>query len=106
MLPPVENTIKGGRQEVPMIQSMLVTYDLCNPGKNYDGLINAIRAYPFAECVCLSAWIIKTADTCTSVRDYLLLFMDSNDRLFVAALTSEAAWHNVMCGTDRIQNKF
>lgn len=26
--------------------------------------------------------------------------MDSNDRLFVATLTGEAAWYNVICDSD------
>jgi hypothetical protein len=89
-----------------MSQSKIVTYDLCTPGKNYDALIDAIKSYPFAERVCLSAWIIRSQENCTAVRDHLLRFMDKNDRLFVAALTGEAAWHNVMCGSDKIYKKF
>lgn len=89
-----------------MADSKIVTYDLCKPGKDYASLIKAIESFPFAQKVCLSTWVIKTPLDCTAVRDLLLRHMDNNDRLFVAALTGEAAWHKAICGTENIKGKF
>ncbi len=81
----------------------LITYDLCTPGKDYSGLISAIKSYPLWCKVTESCWIISTPKTCVQVRDHLNLYIDVNDRLFVASLTGEAAWVNVQCTDDGLK---
>lgn len=39
-----------------------------------------------------SVWIIVTDQTAVQIRDYLGPCLDSNDKLFVAKLSGEAAW--------------
>jgi hypothetical protein len=80
----------------------VITYDLCKPGQNYDNLIAAIKKYSWAK-VTESSWFIGTADSAATVRDNLLRYIDSGDRLMVAALTGEASWHNCLASTDDIK---
>ena len=83
-----------------MTSAKIVTYDLCNPGQNYAALIDRIKQYPKASKVTESCWLISTTWSCAKVRDDLTRFMDTNDKIFVAALTGEAAWKNIICCND------
>ena len=80
-----------------MANSKIITYDLCSPGRNYDDLYEKIKSYGTWAHICESTWIISTTDSCSDIRDNLKSVIDSNDRLFVAALTGGAAWSNVLC---------
>jgi len=75
----------------------LITYDLRAPGRNYDNLISAIKSYPNWGKITEAAWVINSTDSCEKIRDNLNAHIDANDRIFVAALTGEAAWKNVIC---------
>lgn len=70
----------------------LVTYDLNNSNKNYDGLIDAIKKFPWAK-ICRSSWAIKSDLDCESIRDRLKATIDSDDILFVAEFDDWAAWN-------------
>ena len=83
-----------------MTSAKIVTYDLCNPGQNYAALIDRIKQYPKVSKVTESCWLISTTWSCAKVRDDLTRFMDTDDKIFVAALTGEAAWKNIICGND------
>lgn len=78
----------------------LITYDLRKVGQNYDGLIQKIKSFITVAKLCESAWIVKTALSSVQVRDALKPQIDSNDRLFVASLTGEAAWFNTICDSN------
>ena len=79
------------------MSSKIIEYDLRAPGRNYNDLYKAIKAYGTWAHITESTWFIKTADSCSTVRDNLLAYLDGNDRLFVAELTGNAAWKNVIC---------
>lgn len=83
--------------------SMIIEYDLCSPGRNYDGLYKAIKAYGVWAHITESTWFIKTNESCVQVRDKLLAHMDRNDRIFVAELTGVAAWCNVICDNEYLK---
>lgn len=83
--------------------SMIIEYDLRTPGRNYDELYKAIKAYGVWAHITESTWFIKTSESCVQVRDKLLAQMDSNDRIFVAALTGAAAWSNVRCNSEYLK---
>ena len=68
-----------------MTSAKIVTYDLCNPGQNYAALIDRIKQYPKVSKVTESCWLISTTWSCAKVRDDLTRFMDTNDKIFVAA---------------------
>lgn len=84
--------------------SKIIAYDLCAPGRNYDNLYEAIRAYGIWAHITESTWFVKTTDSCVQVRDKLLSYVDSNDRLFVGELTGNAAWHKVICDSDYLKS--
>lgn len=83
--------------------SMIIEYDLRSPGRNYDELYKAIKAYSVWAHITESTWFIKTSESCVQVRDKLLAHMDGNDRIFVAALTGVAAWSNVLCDSEYLK---
>lgn len=83
--------------------SMIIDYDLRSPGRNYDELYKAIRAYGVWAHIAESSWFIKTNETCVQVRNNLTAHMDSNDRLFVAELTGVAAWRNILCDSEYLK---
>ena len=72
--------------------SYFISYDLNNPGQNYDNLIEAIKKYGTYCKMNKSDWIICTNDDATTIRNNLKKYLDSNDRLFVGQLTGVAAW--------------
>ena len=70
----------------------MISYDLRQPGRNYDALYEAIKSYGAWAHVNESVWCIKTDKTCAQVRDHLAKHIDKNDKLIVAKLAGEAAW--------------
>lgn len=75
-----------------MMKSLIVTYDLCGKGKNYDELYERIKQYGTWAHITESSWFIKTSSSCSTVRDHLGAVLDHDDALFVAELTGSAAW--------------
>jgi hypothetical protein len=78
----------------------IITYDLRKPetSADYTRLINRIKQYTHRK-VTESCWIVSTTWTCIQIRDDLGQYIDSNDRLFVANLTNDAAWKGTLSST-------
>ena len=85
------------------MKSMLISYDLRSPGRNYDDLYDVIKSFPDWAHITESTWCVKTHLDCVELRDKLCSVLDRNDRMFVAELTGVAAWRNVLCGSDKLQ---
>lgn len=69
-----------------------ITYDLSNPGRDYETLSSAIQQYGSWWHQTGSVWVVSANNTTVvAIRDYLKQFIDSNDKLFVARLTGEWA---------------
>lgn len=79
--------------------SYFISYDLNNPGQNYDDLIDAIKKYGTYCKINKSDWIICTNDKAKIIRDNLKKYLDSNDRLFVGGLSGEGAWSGYASST-------
>lgn len=76
----------------------MVTYDLNKVGKNYDGLIEAIKAYGSYCKPQKSAWFIDTKDTAAQIRDNLSKQIDKDDDLFIGELRKHwAGSKNMKC---------
>jgi hypothetical protein len=72
----------------------MVSYDLKTQGKDYSALIQALQEGYRSYWHCLdSIWLIVADQNHTQVRDYLVQHIDDNDRLIVADLGGNAAWH-------------
>ena len=65
----------------------IIDYDLRAPGRNYDDLITAIKAYGSWAKICKSTWAIKSDSSSAAIRDNLMQYIDKNDVLFVAAFS-------------------
>jgi hypothetical protein len=76
---------------------LLVTYDLRQPGRNYNGLYQALRTYAGPGSNTLeSVWLINTNENTGQVRDKLKQYIDANDRLAVFAVSTQTwATYNV-----------
>ncbi|MEK4030711.1 CRISPR-associated protein Cas2 [Pseudobacillus sp. FSL P4-0506] len=85
------------------MSAKIITYDLDSPGQNYQLLIAEIKRYPNCVKITESCWVINNDQSCVDVRDNLKRFIDENDRLLVARLSGEAAWINVICGTEALK---
>jgi hypothetical protein len=83
--------------------SIIVSYDLRAPGRDYSSLYEKLKSYTHWAKITESTWFIKTSSSCVDVRDELKKVMDSNDRLFVGKLSGEAAWSNLICNNDYLK---
>ncbi len=71
----------------------MIGYDLNKSGKDYSGLINQIKKISGIWWHHLdSTWIIKSTKSTIEIRDLLSPYIDEDDELLVAGLTSVAAW--------------
>lgn len=64
---------------------LLVTYDLDQPNRNYDGLIKAIKRRTWCHALD-SVWFLDTPDSPQDVRDELMKKLDEGDQLYVFRL--------------------
>ena len=75
----------------------IISYDLSVPGRNYDSLYEAIRAYRTWAHINQSVWAVVTTQSAVQVRDNLSKHLDQNDRIFVVKSGVEAAWRKSIC---------
>jgi len=67
----------------------LIKYELNKPGKNYDNLYAALRAYEYTKDDTLhSAWFVSTSWTADQISNDIRAHMDDNDKLIVTRLRS------------------
>lgn len=83
-----------------MAKSKIITYDLCNSGKNYSALYEYIKSFDKWARITESVWFISSDKTCSTIRDEANKIIDLDDRFFVADLTGAGAWRNVRCKND------
>ena len=67
----------------------LISYDLRNPGQNYEKLIEAIKVLG-GRSVLKSQWCLRHNNTSAKrLRDHFWGFMDPNDRLLVVGIDND-----------------
>lgn len=81
------------------MSSYIISYDLDNPGQNYEKLIDAIKNYGTYAKITESCWCVVSTDESKAIRNNLESMMDSNDKLFVAQLTGQGAWYGLSSKT-------
>jgi len=74
----------------------IISYDLVSD-RDYESLYKAIKSYGTWAHITESTWAVVTNQNATQIRDYLLKFVDADDRIFVVRSGSAAAWKNVIC---------
>lgn len=70
----------------------IISYDLSQPGQNYENLLKAIKSYGNWAMLGGSAYIIISDSSPVQIRDNLNKELDLNDKLYVGVVTSPAAW--------------
>lgn len=86
-----------------MSTSKIVSYDLCNSGKNYNDLYEYLRSFSAWARITESTWFISSNKSCATIRDEIRNIVDSDDRIFVAELTGVSAWRNIICDYDYLK---
>lgn len=75
------------------MNNLFVSYDLKNPGQNYERVITAVKGLgPWAK-VQYSLWYVKSSHTAKDAAEIVRRAQDTNDNLIVVdATNSDAAW--------------
>lgn len=63
----------------------LVSYDLHNPNRNYNSLIQAIQSYGVNNYyhILKSQYLVSTSQNSIEIRDFLKRHLDNNDEILV-----------------------
>lgn len=81
----------------------IISYDLCQPNRDYSSLYNAIKAFGTWGRLTESTWAIVSSRTCSEIRDYLMRFIDNNDRLIVLLCGRHAAWTKLIANNSWVK---
>ena len=77
-------------------RNLFVSYDLRNPGQNYEAVIAEIKRHGYWVKVQYSLFYLSTTETARQVADAVWRAMDSNDSLIVVdATNNEAYWYGL-----------
>ncbi len=85
------------------MNSFIISYDLNNE-KDYSKLITEIESYSNAAKINKSVWFINSQNESSEIRNNLIDYIDSDDSLFIAKLTGQAAWRNVICSSQHLKD--
>jgi len=78
-----------------MRRAYIISYDLRNPGQNYETLLQRIKSYSSWARLGGSAYIIISNDSAADIRNYLMAVLDNNDKIFVGVVNAPAAWRGL-----------
>jgi hypothetical protein len=79
-----------------MMRNLFVSYDLNNPGQNYDRVIAEIKRHGVWAKVEYSLFYLDSSETAEAVAKAVWQVMDSNDKLIVVDATSNTAyWYGI-----------
>jgi hypothetical protein len=79
------------------VKTLLISYDLQTPGKDYTKLWEYLRSYSTRAKPLESVWLIKTDKTAKEIKKLIRdNYVDSNDKILVIDVTGAAAsWNNL-----------
>lgn len=72
------------------MNTLMVSYDLHKPVKDYPRLLEKLRSYGTFWHHLDSLWIVKSGDSATQMRDALKAYVDSDDELLVVNISNDA----------------
>jgi hypothetical protein len=79
-----------------MPNNLHISYDLKNPGRDYEAVIGVIKGLGSWAKIHYSFWYVDSRFTTSQARDAILRVLDSNDTVYVVdASNNDAAWHNL-----------
>lgn len=75
-----------------MANNLFISYDLMNPGQNYEKVAAAIKSLGPASKLLLSLWYVKSNYTAEQARDVVAKAVDPNDKILVVDVTNKTAY--------------
>jgi hypothetical protein len=78
---------------------MIITFDLMNPGQNYEPLIQKIMEHGDVVRLGAYAYLLGGDKSPLEVRNELLGVISDGDKLFINAVAPNAAWAGFSSGT-------
>ena len=79
-----------------MANNLFISYDLYNPGQNYEKVAGAIKSLGNWAKVQKSFWYAKSNFSASEAAKKVWASMDSNDSLIVVdAKNNDASWYNL-----------
>jgi len=76
-----------------------ISYDLDKPGQDYKDLIARLKELK-AVRILKSDCLLENKAEPEAVRNDLQRFLDANDRIMVSEVYNNAAWNNLLAGSD------
>ena len=78
------------------MNNLFISYDLKNPGQNYERVITAIKGLGSWAKVQYSLWFVSSTCTAKEAADIVRREQDSNDSLIaIDATNNDAAWYGL-----------
>jgi hypothetical protein len=78
------------------MNNLFVSYDLMNPGQNYEAVINAIKKLGTWAKVHYSLWYVSSAHSAKQAAEFVRRAQDANDKLIVVdATNNDACWYGL-----------
>jgi hypothetical protein len=74
-----------------MANNLFISYDLMNPGQNYEKVAATIKSLGTASKLLLSLWYVKSNYTAEQARDAVAGAADPNDKILVIDVTNTRA---------------
>jgi hypothetical protein len=79
-----------------MGNNLFISYDLIQPGQNYENVISEIKKIGGWAKVHYSLWYVKSQLSAQEATDRIWKVMDRNDKLIVIdASNNTASWYNL-----------
>jgi len=73
----------------------IVSYDLSQPGQNYEKVLQTIKSHSSWARLGGSAYIVISNESAVEIRDKILRELDTNDKLYVGVVEAPAAWYGM-----------
>ncbi len=86
-----------------MANCFIISYDLCSPNRDYKQLYSAIKPYGTWGRLTESTWAVVADSTVVQIRNFLMRFIDNDDRLIVIKGGKEAAWVRTIANSNWVQ---
>ena len=79
-----------------MANNLHISYDLINPGQNYDQVIERIKQLGSCAKPHMSVWYVNSRYSAVQAVEHLKPALDGNDKIYlVDATNNHAAWNRL-----------
>lgn len=77
------------------MKKYIIDYDLLDEDADYDSLKDSIKSLGVAARIAKSSWFLSSNRSAIEIREFLENQIEGDNRLFVAELNGDWAWHNI-----------